>query len=139
MIVLDTNVISEMTKPQRSQWVVDWLNAQPLNTLYLTSITVAEKGYGLAAMPPGRRRQDLLAAFGQTRELFAGRILPFDEAAAITYAALAAGAKAKGRALPTADGYIAAIAATHGFAVATRDTSPFVAAGLGVINPWEAD
>ncbi len=136
MIVLDTNVISEMTKRTPSPAVEAWLDVQPIETLFITAVTVAEKGFGIAILEPGRRRRELEDALANTSALFANRILPFDERAALTYAALAASAKAAGRGFPTPDGYIAAIAATHGFAVATRDTGPFNAAALTVINPW---
>lgn len=138
MIVLDTNVISEMTKPEPAPAVIAWLNSQPLETLYLSAITIAEQGFGIQSLDAGRRRRQLEEALAQTRELFAGRILAFDEAAAVAYSHLAAEAKSKGRGFPMADGYIAAIAAVHVFSVATRDVSPFLAVGIPVINPWEA-
>ncbi len=137
MILLDTNVLSEMTKPAPSPVVVAWMNAQPLSTLYLTAITVAEMGSGIRALPEGRRRAELQAALERTRALFSGRILAFDEDAAVAYAGLAAKARAAGKGLPTPDGYIAAIAAAHGFIVATRDIAPFLAVEISHINPWE--
>jgi len=137
MILLDTNVLSEMTKPMPAPAVVSWMNAQPLSTLYLTSITIAEMGSGIRALPEGRRRAELQAALERTRALFSGRILAFDEDAAVAYAGLAATARAAGKGLPTPDGYIAAIAAAHGFMIATRDVAPFLAAGISHINPWE--
>jgi predicted nucleic acid-binding protein len=137
MIVLDTNVLSEQSKPSPSPSVMAWLDAQVFDTLYLTTITIAEMGFGLACLPQGRRRDALEAAFAQTIDLFAGRILPFDGRAAATYARLAAAARAAGKGFPTPDGYIAAIAAAHGCPVATRDSGPFLAGGIEVINPWE--
>ena len=136
MIVLDTNVISEMTKPLPSSAVTAWLDTQPVDTMFITAVTVAEQGFGIALLPQGKRRQALEGALASTIALFARRILPFDERAALAYASLAAAAKAAGRGFPTPDGYIAAIASAHGFAVATRDVAPFQAGKLEVINPW---
>lgn len=136
MIILDTNVISEMAKLEPSSAVQTWLNAQPFEALYLTAVTLAEMRFGIMVLPEGKRRDFLEAALDSTEQLYAGRILSFDPQAARRYAQLASGARARGKGFPTPDGYIAAIAAAHGFAVATRDTSPFEAAGLSVINPW---
>lgn len=137
MIILDTNVISEMTKLSPSSAVTAWLDAQPMSTLFLTTITVAEQGFGIALLPSGKRRAALEAALTNNISLFADRILPFDERAAVAYAAIAATAKAAGRGFPTPDGYIAAIAFARGLAVASRDVGPFEAAKVPVINPWE--
>jgi predicted nucleic acid-binding protein len=139
MIVLDTNVISELWKAAPDPNVLAWVDAQMVETLYLSAITVAELRFGLAAMPPGKRRtifQDRLE--GEVLPAFTGRVLPFDLEASKAYADLMAQAKAAGRAIGTADGYIAGTAAARGFMVATRDTSPFEAAGVAIINPWEA-
>jgi predicted nucleic acid-binding protein len=138
MILLDTNVISEAMKPAPERAVRDWLDAQAAETLFLSSVTIAELSFGIAALPKGRRKDNLSAALDGLLELFAARILPFDTAAARRYGELAAKARIAGRGFPTPDGYIAAIAATLGFVVATRDASPFAAAGLKVINPWNA-
>ena len=137
MIVLDTNVISEPLRPAPDTNVLAWLDAQDIDTLYLTTISIAELVYGMAIMPEGKRRQELQAALqDRILSLFASRILPFDEAAAHANAGLRARAKFAGKAISVTDGYIAAIAVAHGFAVATRDTQPFEAAGIDVINPW---
>lgn len=136
MIVLDTNVISEMTKSRPSTSVAEWLDMQLVETLFLTSITIAEFGFGVAILPNGKRRNALRAAFAQTTDLFKGRILDFDQHAATTYAELAASARATGKGFPVPDGYIAAIAVSRGFAVATRDTAAFKAGGIAIINPW---
>ncbi len=136
MIILDTNVVSETTRLKPDPVARAWLNAQVAESLYLTSITVAELGFGVAALPAGKRRDRLQDAVDGLMPLFAGRVLGFDAKAAIHFARLAAMARKKGRALPLADGYIAAIASANGFSVATRDTSPFEAVGLNVINPW---
>ena len=137
MIVLDTNVISEMTKSAPSPIVAAWLDEQSTDGVFITAITLAEIGFGIAILPDGRRRQALQAALARTVELFEGRILSFDEGAARSYADLAAAARAAGQGFPTPDGYIAAIAAVQGYAVATRDTGPFQAGGIVVINPWD--
>lgn len=138
MILLDTNVLSEPLKPGADPGVLAWIDAQAIETLYLSTITLAEIRFGIAAMPDGRRRRILQQQFeARVLPVFAGRILPFDMEATFAYAALRATARAAGRAIGTADGYIAAIASAHGLVVATRDTAPFMAVGLTVINPWD--
>ena len=136
MILLDTNVVSEAIKPEPSPAVRAWLDQQVAETLHLSSVTVAELMFGIGALPKGRRKDRLTAALDGVLELFGTRILPFDTTAARRYAELAVRARAAGKGFPTPDGYIAAIAAAHDFAVASRDTSAFTAAGLTVIDPW---
>lgn len=136
MILLDTNVISEAMKPVPDDAVRAWLDEQAAETLYLSSVTIAELLYGIGALPGGKRKDQLTEALDGVMELFADRVLPFDIAAARRYADLAVKARAAGRGFPTPDGYIAAIAAARGFAVATRDTTAFDAVGVAVINPW---
>ncbi len=138
MIVLDTNVISEAMKPQPHPAVRAWLNDQAAETLYLSSVTLAELLFGIAALPAGKRKDMLALAVDGLLELFQGRVLPFDTEAARQYAELAVIARAAGRGFPTPDGYIAAIAVSRGFMVASRDTAPFQAANVAVINPWES-
>ena len=137
MIVLDTNIISEMMKPLPDPAVHAWLNDQTQETLYLSSITLAELMFGIGVLPPGKRKDLLAQALDAVTGLFKDRILAFDSDAARHYAALAVKARAAGRGFPTPDGYIAAIAVARGYIVASRDTSPYVAAGVTVINPWE--
>lgn len=137
MILLDTNVVSEAIKPESHPLVRSWLDAQVAETLFLPSVTVAELLFGIGALPNGKRKTMLTARIDSLLGEFAGRILSFDALAARHYADLAVKARAGGKGFPTPDGYIAAIAAVHGFAVASRDTSAFNAAGLTVINPWE--
>lgn len=137
MIVLDTNVVSEAMKPSANPAVTAWLDAQVADTIYLSSISLAELLFGINSLPAGRRKDALAATLEGLLEAFSGRVLPFDIDVARTYADIAARARAAGRGLPIPDGYIAVIAATHGYAVATRDTAPFIAAGVTVINPWE--
>lgn len=139
MILIDTNVISELWKPGPDSNVLAWIDAQTIETLHLSAITVAELRYGLAMMPEGKRRtiyEERLER--EVLPAFAGRVLAFDLDTSKTYAELMARARGEGKAIAKADGYIAATAATHGLIVATRDTSPFEAAGLDVIDPWKA-
>ena len=138
MNILDTNIISEMMKAEPHPAVLAWLDAQVAETLYLSTVTLAELLFGIGVLPMGRRKKTLTQILDGLLELFGGRVLAFDTDAARHYAALAVMARAAGQGFPTPDGYIAAIANAHGFAVATRDVAPFRAAGLDVINPWEA-
>lgn len=140
MILVDTNVISETVRQQPDPAVVRWMDAQSIETLYLSAVTVAELRYGIAVLPEGRKRQVLHNGLEQSvLPLFEGRILPFDGAAAESYAELMAAARRRGRGVSAADGYIAATAHAAGLMVATRDTSPFEAVGLAVVNPWLFD
>lgn len=138
MILLDTNVISEPLRRVPEACVIEWIDAQPLETLYLSSITIAELRAGIARLPAGKRRNGLHNSLErQVLPLFAGRVRPFDLDCTHAYSELMAKATASGLAIASSDGYIAAIARANGFIVATRDISPFKAAGVGVINPWE--
>jgi predicted nucleic acid-binding protein len=138
MIILDTNVISEAMKSQRHPAVQAWLDAQAAETLYLTSITLAEMLFGVRILPAGKRKNALTQMLDGLMALFEDRVLAFDAAAAKNYAELADAARAAGKGFPMPDAYIAAIAFAHGFIVATRDVSPFKAVGLTVIDPWES-
>ena len=138
MILLDTNVVSEAMKPVPDDAVRGWLDEQAAETLYLSSVTIAELMFGIGALPTGKRKDKLASALDGVMELFADRVMPFDIDAARHYADLAVKARAAGKGFPTPDGYIAAIAASKGFVVATRDTSAFDAAGVEVIDPWKA-
>ena len=139
MILLDTNLVSEPLRHVPDARVIEWIDAQPLETLFLSAITVAELRAGVALLPAGKRRLGLQQNLQKrVLPLFAGRVLPIDLACTQAYAELMARARTVGLAIATADGYIAAIAAANGFAVASRDTGPFKAAGAEVINPWQA-
>lgn len=138
MILLDTNVFSEAMRAEPHPAVRNWLDEQTAETLFLSSVTVAEVTFGIGALAEGRRKDRLTVAFDRVLDLFAGRILPFDISAARRHGELAVKARAAGRGFPTSDGYIAAIAAAHDFAVASRDPSAFTAAGLEVLDPWTA-
>ena len=139
MILVDTNVLSELWRVAPDPGVLSWVDAQAMETLHLSAITVAELRFGVASMPEGRRRsiyQDRLDR--EVLPAFTGRVLPFDLDASQTYATLMARARREGKAISTADGYIAATAASRAMMVATRDVAPYQAAGLKVINPWDA-
>ncbi len=137
MIILDTNVISEIAKRDIYPGVKAWIDRQVLGTLCTTAISLAEALQGIEILPEGKRKADLRADMELVFGLqFSGRILPFDETAARSYGRIVATARAKGLSILIADGQIAAIAQSHHFSVATRDTGPFEAAGVAVINPW---
>ena len=137
MILLDTNVLSQALRTDAPPAVRKWLDEQAAETLYLSSITVAEMMFGIGVLPKGKRRDGLAAAAREAFALMEPRILPFDTQAARQYGELAVRARTAGKGFPVPDGYIAAIAAARGFAVATRDASAFEAAGLRVIDPWK--
>jgi toxin FitB len=138
MIILDTNVLSEPLKAGANPLVAAWLDRQDMETLYLTTINLAELLLGVEMLPLSRRRSALEAKLSQIINLFAGsRILPFDASAARLFAVLTARASSAGHTISFADGQIAAIAVAHGFSLATRDAAPFIAAGVPVINPWD--
>jgi len=139
MIVLDTNVVSEPMRPEADSAVKNWLDRQVAETLYLTATSLAELLLGIELLPKGRRKEGLDAALaGLVERLFGSRILPFDKPAAVEYARLVGRARVAGRTISVGDGQIAAIASVHGFAVATRDSEPFAAVGVSVIDPWQA-
>lgn len=138
MIMLDTNVISESLRPMPEPRVLDWVNTQVMETLYLSAITVAELRFGAALLPTGKRKAKLQNSLeNKLLPLFADRILSFDIAVTEAYAEVVSRARIAGNAISVADGYIAATAAANSMVIATRDTSPFIAAGLEVVNPWE--
>nr|VFJ72229.1 MAG: hypothetical protein BECKFW1821C_GA0114237_103248 [Candidatus Kentron sp. FW] len=138
MIILDTNVVSEPMKANGDPAVRTWLDRQVPQTLYLTTTSLAELLLGIELLPIGKRRKGLDVALNELIvSLFGSRILPFDQSAAAVYATLNSKARTHGYTLSIADGQIAAIAALHGFAVATRDMAPFSAVDVPVINPWE--
>lgn len=138
MILLDINVISEPLRRQPEKCVIQWLDTQPIEILYLTAITVAELRAGIALLPKGKRRTFLQENLeGQVLPMFTGRVLAFDLTCTPCFAQIIAHTRQHGQTIAAADSYIAAIAATHRFTVATRDTAPFIAARVPVINPWE--
>ena len=138
MIVVDTNVISEVMRPQPSPAVLDWLNTQESNLLFITTVTLAEIGYGLRVLPDGLRRRQLQTRFEQfIAQAFEERVLDFTAPAAHAYAELMGHRKERGRAMSLPDGQIASIALAHGFAVATRNIKDFEGCGIELINPFE--
>lgn len=140
MILLDTNVVSEPLRHAPATRVIAWIDAQPLETLFLSAITIAELRTGVALLPAGKRRASLQENLEKrVLPLFTGRVLAFDLACTQAYVELTLKARGAGVALSTADGYIAAIAIAHNLAVATRDTRPFAATGATVIDPWQTE
>ena len=140
MILLDTNVVSEPMRLRPDPRVQDWLDAQAIETLYLSTISLSELLLGIESLPTGKRRRALAAALGeQIVSLFDSRILPFDVAAAEAYAKVVTHARGQGHAISVADGQIAAIAVVRSLRVASRDETSFQAAGLAVINPWTTE
>lgn len=139
MIILDTNVVSELLRPAPEKHVVDWLGSLDGSGVYLTTITEAELRLGVAILPAGKRRDGLAEMIDQIiREDFVDRILSFDSPAAIAFATIAASRRASGRPIAHADCQIAAIAQAAGAKVATRNTPDFADCGIKLINPWKA-
>lgn len=135
--VLDTNLVCEPLRPQPSERVAAWFEAQDPARLFLTATVLGEITFGIRLLPAGRRRGRLEAWLdGIVTELFAGRILAYDFEAALLYGTLVGEARRAGRIVGTGDGQIAAVAKRHGLAVATRDVEDFEALGVPVVNPW---
>ena len=140
MIVIDTNAVSELMRLTPSAAVMTWFSRQDSAALYLTAVTEAELRAGAAVLPPGRRRDRLTAEIDAViGHDFAGRVLPFDSAAARAYAAIVAARRSTGRPISEADCQTAAIARTKDAAVATRNTSDFEHCGIAVLDPWSGD
>lgn len=139
MIVLDTNVLSELLRSQPHASVVAWLTAVPAADAYTTTICEAEIFYGIALLPTGKRRAGLEAGATDLFEIdFVDRILPFDSAAARAFSDIAAARRQAGRPIGEFDAQIAAIARVHGATLATRDTGDFAGCGVTVVSPWAA-
>lgn len=137
MIVLDTNVLSELMKPRPAESVLRWMAAQPATSLYTTSITQAEILHGIMLLPSGKRRSAFeAAAEAMFKEDFGGRVLPFGSDAAHLYARIAAQRRRAGRPISHFDAQIAAIAQSTGASIATRNASDFDGCGVKVIDPW---
>ena len=135
-MVLDTNVVSELMRPEPDAAVLAWLNEQAADTLWLNSVVVSELLYGVARLPDGKRRAQLaLAVQAMLAEDFSGRVLPFDLEAAVVYADLVAMRERQGQPVDVADSQIAAICLTHGASLATRNTKHFDGLGLMLLNP----
>jgi toxin FitB len=138
-VLLDTNVLSELLRAQPHSGVLAWMAAQPASSLFVSAVTEAEMLLGAHLLPAGKRRQQLEQALqAMFREDFAGRVLPFDSAAAADYAAVVAARRREGAPISQFDAQIAAIAVSHRLSVATRNVSDFEGCGLAVVkNPWD--
>ncbi|MCY4459493.1 MAG: type II toxin-antitoxin system VapC family toxin [Albidovulum sp.] len=137
MLVLDTNVVSELMRPEPAPAMAAWIADQDAMYMYLTAVSEAELLYGIAIMPAGRRRDRLVAAMTRWLDFgFSERILPFDSAAARAYAGIAADRRFAGRPIGEADCQIAAITRSKGAVLVTRNVRDFDGIGVDVINPW---
>jgi len=137
VILLDTNVVSEPMRPAPDPHVLGWLDAQAAESLYLSTVSLAELLLGIENLPAGKRHRALAAALDdEIVALFGERIVAFDIRSAEAYARIVMRARRRGHPIAVADAQIAAIAASREFAVATRDVVPFRAAGIPTINPW---
>ena len=141
MILLDTNVLSELMRSDPNPGVVQWLNRRPDTEIWICSVTVAEIRLGISLLPQGKRSRALFAAAEQTfQDDFSERCLPFDCEAAGHYAHIVAKRKQQGLPVSVEDAQIAAVALTAGLVLATRNTKDFAfIEGLQVVNPWETD
>ena len=137
MIVVDTNVVSELMRPSPSPRVRDWINAQAPGELCTTAVTIAEIRYGLERLPDGRRMDSLLATATQVFTAFSESIQPFDADAAVWYATIVARRDRLGLPIDGFDAQIAAICRTRGAAPATRNTKDLRETGVDVIDPWQ--
>jgi predicted nucleic acid-binding protein len=138
VIIIDTNVLSELMKPAGEPAVVEWVRSRPREDLFTTAVTVAEVMYGLEVMPPGRKRDTRLRlATAMFDVAFAHRLLPFDDGAARAFAVIAADRRRAGRPIQTPDAQIAAIARANRMSVATRNVKDFADCGVDLIDPWE--
>lgn len=137
MIVLDTNVISELMRPKPETTVVNWLDQQDPSNVWLTSITVAELMFGVALLPQGKRKTAISAAVsGVVEESFSQRILSFDVEAARDYAQIASDRSRLGKPISTADAQIAAICRSRSAVLTTRNGTDFDSTGVEIFNPW---
>lgn len=138
MIVLDTNIVSELMRAVPAPSVLNWFTDQVPAELYLTAVVEAELRFGVLLLPDSRRKRDLGDALeAMLTEDFYDRILPFDSASARFYAEIASDRQRGGKAVKEADCQIAAIAASRGAALATRNVKDFLGAGIDILNPWE--
>jgi len=137
MIVLDSNVVSELMKPFPAPAVRDWIRVRRGNELYMTSITLAEIRYGIERLPPGRRRDLMMATAEDVFAAFEEQILPFDAAAATHYPIIVTHRDRAGLPIDGFDAQIASICRTHEAALATRNLKDFHDTGIDVIDPWQ--
>jgi toxin FitB len=140
VIVLDTNVISELARHMPDTRVLSWLDSLEVGDVATTAITAAELRYGVARLPDGHRKRELTEVIrGILTEDFYGRVLPFDEGASVPYADIVTGRERIGRPIGVADAQIAAICRDLGAILATRNTADFEETGIELINPWKLD
>lgn len=140
MILLDTNILSELMRERPAARVFDWVNRRPASELGITAVTVAEILYGIGRMPEGKKKRTLLALTEKMFEKeFSRRILPFDAHAAVEYAAIVLAREKMGEPISMADAEIASICRLHGYALATRNTADFRNTGIKLIDPWEEE
>lgn len=137
MIVLDTNVVSELMRAEPAPAVLAWLKQNSSSGLYTTVVTVAEIRYGIARLPDGQRRESLNQAANEIFAAFPRQVLPFDLAAAGAYADVVASRERLGRPIDGFDAQIAAICRTRAATLATRNTKDFADTGIDVIDPWQ--
>jgi predicted nucleic acid-binding protein len=139
VIVLDTNVLSALMRSSPDAVVVEWLDRQPADSVWLTSITVFEARFGLALLPKGRRRSGLERAFDRVlMEDLSSRVLTLDEMAAVTAAQIAADRQRAGRIVDLRDTLIAGIAQARRATIATRNTRHFEGLDVPVVDPWQS-
>lgn len=140
MILLDTNILSELMRPAPAQAVDQWLAAQPDAGVFISAVTEAELRYGAALLPAGKKCTQLLAEIeGMLEEDFSGRVLPFDSLAAKTFATIASERRRSGKPISQADAQIAATARSRGASLATRNVQDFEGCGIEVVNPWGSE
>ena len=138
MIVLDTNVLSELMRPAPDEMVIEWMDEHPSTRMFTTTVNQAEILYGVAVLPSGKRKHGLAAAVSALFEQdFGGRVLSFDGPAAVAFAGICADRARLGRPICQFDAQIAAIARSRGAALATRNTPDFDECGIQVVDPWE--
>ncbi len=136
MIILDTNLVSELMRPEPAPQVAAWIRDRDRRELRMTSITLAEIRYGIARLPDGRRKQVLLDTADDIFRAFSDQVLPVDAAAAEQYAVIASSRERAGKPIPGFDALIAAVCRSRGAALATRHVSDFDGTGIDVIDPW---
>jgi toxin FitB len=139
VIVLDTNVVSELMRQQADPEVISWLDRQSADDVWLTAVTLAELIYGIGRLPDGRRKALLAVALdAMVRDDLDHRVAPFDAIAASHFADIVIGRERSGRPVSAADAQIAAICRSHGAVLATRNVADFDATGVEIVNPWIA-